>query len=66
MKGYHKTYIGNKFRSIFLSATLAMVVEYVMALTDKIIVANVLNENALAALTLVEPFTLILHFLLSY
>ena len=62
MKGYHKTYIGNKFRSIFLSATLAMVVEYVMALTDKIIVANVLNENALAALTLVEPFTLIFAF----
>lgn len=62
MKRHHKTYMGNKFKTIFLSATLAMLVEYVMALTDKIIVANVLNENALAALTLVEPFTLILAF----
>lgn len=63
MKKHQKTYIGSKFRTIFCTATFSMLVEYVMALTDKIIIANTLNKNALAALTLVEPFTLILAFL---
>lgn len=63
MKKYHKTYIAGKFRTVFLAATFTMLVEYTMALTDKIIVSNVLNKSALAALTLTEPFTLLLAFL---
>lgn len=56
------TYREKKFKTMFLSATVAMLVEYAMALTDKVIVGNMLNEKALAALTLVEPFTFFLAF----
>lgn len=58
-----KTFISIKFRSIFIAATVCMFLEYVMGLTDKIIVGHFLNSAALPALTLIEPLNLIIAFL---
>ena len=56
------TFVGIKFRSMFIAATMSMLVEYIMSLTDKIIAGNLLETSALSALTLTEPLTLLIAF----
>ena len=56
------TFAGVKFRSMFIAATMSMLVEYIMSLTDKIIAGNFLETSALSALTLTEPLTLLIAF----
>lgn len=56
------TFVGVKFRSMFIAATMSMLVEYIMSLTDKIIAGNLLETSALSALTLTEPLTLLIAF----
>lgn len=57
-----KSYLSEKFRSMFVAATFSMLVEYIMNLTDKVIAGNLLPAAALPALTLAEPLTLIIAF----
>lgn len=47
--------IRRKFNSIFFVATMAVLVEYLTLLSDKIIVGQMLGAKALSAITLVEP-----------
>lgn len=56
------TFIGAKFRSIFLAATFNMFMEYLLVLSDKIIVGQFLSGAALPALTLIEPMNLLVSF----
>lgn len=58
-----KTFVGVKFRAMCIAATFSMLVEYTLALTDKIIAGHILGEAALAALTLADPMTLIIAFI---
>lgn len=59
----NKTYVDLKFKSIFIASTFSMLLEYLMSLTDKILSGNILGADALAAITLVEPFSLVVAFL---
>lgn len=58
-----KTYIDSKFKSLFVASTFAMLIEYLMTLVDKILSGHLINADALSAITLVEPFTLIVAFI---
>ena len=44
-----------KFNSLLLSATLTMLVTYLMLLADTLIVGNVVGENGIAAINIVTP-----------
>lgn len=57
------TYIDNKFKALFVASTFAMLIEYLMTLIDKILSGHFINAYALSAITLVEPFTLIVAFI---
>ena len=59
----YRTYIDVKFRSIFVASTFSMLIEYLMSLSDKIIAGNLIGAEALSAITLVEPFTLLIAFI---
>lgn len=57
-----KTYLGAKFGKMFLASTMSMLVEYLVLLSDKIIVGNMLGEQGLSALMMLEPFFTIIVF----
>lgn len=57
-----KTYIDVKFKAIFVASTFSMLIEYLMSLSDKIISGHIIGHEALSAITLVEPFTMIAAF----
>lgn len=59
----HKNLISEKFKSMFFVATLSMLIEYVVLLSDNIIAGNLLGEKALSAITLISPFFSIMFFL---
>lgn len=58
-----RTYIDVKFKSIFIASTFSMLIEYLMSLSDKIISGNIIGSDALSAITLVEPFSLLVGFI---
>ena len=51
-----------RFRSLVLTASFAMAIEYLMLLSDSIIVGNMLGETALAGLNIVTPLFSIVVF----
>lgn len=56
-----KTFASKKFHSLLLANTMAMVVDFLVFLSDNIIAGNMLGENALSAITLVAPvFSLVI------
>ena len=44
----------SKFKGLLLAATMSMLVEYLMGLSDSIVVGNMLSEEALAGLNLLQ------------
>ncbi len=44
-----------KFKKLLLAGSFAMVVEFLMGLSDSIVAGNLLGENALAAINLLSP-----------
>lgn len=44
-----------KFNSLLLSATLTMIVTYLMLLSDTLIVGNIVGENGISAINIVMP-----------
>ena len=51
-----------RFRSLVLTASFAMAIEYLMLLSDSIIIGNMLGEAALAGLNIVTPLFSIVVF----
>ena len=45
----------SKFNSLLFSATLTMIVVYLMLLSDTLIVGNIVGENGIAAINIVTP-----------
>ncbi len=63
-----KSFASKKFYSILIVATLSMVVEYAVLLSDNIIAGHMIGETALAAITVVQPIfslTIFVAFLIS-
>ena len=50
------------FAPIFAGATLGVLLEIIATLVDEIVVGNILNDSAFAAVNLIEPFTLFENF----
>lgn len=50
-----KTFCAKKFHSFFLTAAFSMAIEYLMLLSDTMILGNVLEPDAIAAANLVAP-----------
>ena len=51
------------FWPVFTGATLGVLLEIIAMLVDEIVVGNVLNDSAFAAINLIEPYTLFETFL---
>lgn len=49
------TFCQKKFRSLLLTGTFSMALEYLMLLSDNIIIGNILGEEAIAGINLVTP-----------
>ena len=50
-----KTFCSRKFHSLLLTASVSMGMEYLMLLSDSIIIGNIFGEAAIAASNLVSP-----------
>ena len=59
-----KTVIGKRFKSVFMASLASMAITYILMLTDNVVAGQFVDE-AVAAMTLVEPI-LTLIFFLSY
>jgi len=52
-----------KFRSLLFAATMSMLVEYLMGLSDSVVAGNILGENALSAVNLMQsPMNIVSFF----
>ena len=51
-----------KFKRLWLTSTFAMLVSYLMLLTDTIIIGTILGETALSGVNLVTPLFPRLYF----
>ena len=52
-----------RFFPVFAGATTGVVLEVIATLVDEIIVGNIFNDEAFAAVNLIEPYTIIEVFL---
>lgn len=50
-----KCFCKSKFRSLFFTATFSMIIEYVMLLSDTIIIGNMFGEDGISAVNIVSP-----------
>lgn len=58
-----KSCVLKKFKSIFVVSTFAMMIEYIVLLSDNIIIGHFIGEEALSAVSLVMPiFSIIIFF----
>ena len=60
-----KTFCSGKFKTLLLTASVSMGMEYLMLLSDTIIIGNIFGEAAIAASNLVSPLFSIAVFLSS-
>ena len=60
-----KTVIGKRFKSVFTASLASMAITYILMLTDNVVAGQFVGDEAVAAMTLVEPI-LTLIFFLSY
>ena len=60
-----KTVIGKRFKSVFMASLTSMAITYILMLTDNVVAGQFVGDEAVAAMTLVEPI-LTLIFFLSY
>ena len=58
-----KTVISTRFWSVFTSAMVAMTLSYILMLSDNIVAGQFINDDAVAAMSLVFPLMTILFFL---
>ena len=58
-----KTVISTRFWSMFTSAMVAMTLSYILMLSDNIVAGQFINDDAVAAMSLVFPLMTILFFL---
>ena len=58
-----KTVISTRFWSVFTSAMVAMTPSYILMLSDNIVAGQFINDDAVAAMSLVFPLMTILFFL---
>ena len=57
-----KCYVWEKFKGIFLAATMAMLCEYLVLLSDEIIIGNIWGELAISGVALATPFFSVIVF----
>ncbi|ORT99973.1 Multi antimicrobial extrusion protein (Na(+)/drug antiporter) [Anaerovibrio sp. JC8] len=57
-----KTVISTRFRSVFVSAMVAMTLSYILMLSDNIVAGQFIDDDAVAAMSLVFPLLTILFF----
>ena len=50
-----KSFCSGKFKTLLLTASISMGMEYLMLLSDTIIIGNIFGESAIAATNLVTP-----------
>lgn len=58
-----KTVISTRFRSVFASAMVAMTLSYILMLSDNVVAGQFINDDAVAAMSLVFPLMTVLFFL---
>ena len=58
-----KTVIGERFRSVFVASLASMMISYVLMLTDNIVAGQFAGEEAVAAMTLIQPIMTLIFFL---
>lgn len=58
-----RTFCSGKFKTLLLTASVSMGMEYLMLLSDTIIIGNILGEAAIAAANLVTPLFAVAVFL---
>ena len=61
-----KTFCSRKFHSLLLTASMSMGMEYLMLLSDSIIIGNIFGEAAIAASNLVSPIFSVAVFICSH
>ena len=61
-----KTFCSRKFHSLLLTASVSMGMEYLMLLSDSIIIGNIFGEAAIAASNLVSPIFSVAVFVCSH
>ncbi|MDO4204586.1 MAG: MATE family efflux transporter [Selenomonadaceae bacterium] len=57
-----KCYVWEKFKGIFLAATMAMLCEYLVLLSDEVIIGNMWGELAISGVALATPFFSVIVF----
>lgn len=60
-----KTVINKRFKSVFVASLASMMISYLLGLTDNIVAGQFINDDAVAAMTLIAPI-MVLIFFLSY
>lgn len=58
-----KTVIGERFRSVFIASIASMAISYVLILTDNIVAGQFVDDEAVAAMTLISPIMTLVLFL---
>lgn len=57
------TIIGKRFRSVFVASIASMAISYVLILTDSVVAGQFIDDDAVAAMTLVAPLTTLVFFM---
>ena len=50
-----KCFSNKKFRSLLLTGSFTVIIQYLMILSDTIIIGNILGEQELAAVNVIKP-----------
>lgn len=60
-----KNFCNTKFRSLLLAGSITIVIQYLLVISDTIVIGNILGEQALAAVNVVKPYHSFAIFLAS-
>lgn len=60
-----KYFCNKKFRSLLFTGTITIIIQYLLILSDTIVVGQILGEQELAAINVVQPFSSVAIFLAS-
>ena len=58
-----RTVISTRFRTVFVSAVVSMILSYILMLTDNVVAGQFIDDDAAAAMSLVFPLLTMLFFL---
>lgn len=56
-------FCGYKYRTLFITASFSAIIEYILLFTDKMIIGNIVGENAFSATDMITPLFSIVLFL---